>query len=411
MARTSGAFTVVVAGGGPAGIAVALALKAANLEVLVIERSAYCTSRVGEHITPDGRGALCELWAGHLADGAGHMKCFGVRSAWGSPALDRTDYFFHPFSFGLNLSRPQFDAHLANLARQQGISVETRSKCVDARRTVDGWQIEVVSDGRRHRVVADFIVDASGRSASFARSQGSRLIALDNQIAIVGFLRAFRGAAVQGEETILIEASDTGWWYSAPLNNARCVCMFVTDADLLESGKDPVQSTWRLRLAQTRYMRSLVDAFPLVERMVVCSARTQRLNKVAGRGWLAVGDAAMAFDPLSSQGISKGLRHARRAADVVMAYLNGDAAALDRLGHEADEEFMQYLVTRTAYYQVEQRWPTSPFWQRRHEFLRTPPAPTDDLLKSLLKRHVSIYLTSVPISDSSKQEFCRETSG
>jgi undecaprenyl-phosphate glucose phosphotransferase len=26
-------------------------------------------------------------------------------------------------------------------------------------------------------------------------------------------------------------------------------------------------------------------------------------------------------------------------------------------------------------------------------------------------RHVSIYLASVPISDSSKQEFCRETSG
>jgi hypothetical protein len=39
----------------------------------------------------------------------------------------------------------------------------------------------------------------------------------------------------------------------------------------------------------------------------VRTARTQRLDQPTGEGWLAVGDAAMSFDPLSSEGISKGL--------------------------------------------------------------------------------------------------------
>ena len=42
------------------------------------------------------------------------------------------------------------------------------------------------------------------------------------------------------------------------------------------------------------------------------------------RGWLAVGDAAIAFDPLTSQGIAKALDHGKRAAASIAAYLAGD---------------------------------------------------------------------------------------
>ena len=41
-----------------------------------------------------------------------------------------------------------------------------------------------------------------------------------------------------------------------------------------------------------------------------------------------VGDAAMAFDPLASEGIAKALNGGRRAAASIAAYLAGDASSL-----------------------------------------------------------------------------------
>ena len=38
---------------------------------------------------------------------------------------------------------------------------------------------------------------------------------------------------------------------------------------------------------------------------------------------------------------------------------------------DADRQFEDYLRDRAAYYRVEQRWPNSPFWQRRHQLLPT----------------------------------------
>ena len=56
-----------------------------------------------------------------------------------------------------------------------------------------------------------------------------------------------------------------------------------------------------------RLFRKLANAGNFVAR----SARSQYLDVEFGPGWIAVGDAAMAYDPLSSQGIAKALGHGR----------------------------------------------------------------------------------------------------
>ncbi len=185
---------------------------------------------------------------------------------------------------------------------------------MSAQPTPQGWNIDVIRGDKRHRIAADFVVDASGRPARFSRSQGSRLTPCDNQIAIVGFLRGRSEMGVEGEDTILLEASEYGWWYCARLHNDRSVIMFISDPDLLMPGQNRILSTWRLRLAQTRHVRALAESFRILERLTVCSARTQRLNNIAGRDWLAVGDAAMAFDPLSSK---VSLRHSNTRAGLL----------------------------------------------------------------------------------------------
>ena len=79
----------------------------------------------------------------------------------------------------------------------------------------------------------------------------------------------------------------------------------------------------------------------------------QRLDEAAGQGWLAVGDAAMSFDPLSSEGISKGLEWGTKAAVTAAALCRGDQSAAQAYRYEIGKTFADYLVTRYRYYAVE----------------------------------------------------------
>ena len=164
---------------------------------------------------------------------------------------------------------------------------------------------------------------------------------------------------------MVIESSEDGWWYFAPLSDGRCVCMFMTDADLLAATSGSALARWESYLLRTRHVRSSVEAYPELTRFIVRTARSQRLYRMCGREWVAVGDAAIVFDPLSSHGIAKGVDHGIQAADAVLAYLDGDDDALERLSSQFVAEFTDYEQTRRGYYSLERRWRDAPFWRRR----------------------------------------------
>ena len=144
--------------------------------------------------------------------------------------------------------------------------------------------------------------------------------------------------------------------------------MLVTDDDLLPRGAQPDLGAWWLdQLGRTvQLVRRLRDAGP-PQRLKVRSARSQRIDPACGTGWIAIGDAAMAFDPLASQGIAKALHHGKRAAGHIAAYLGGDTSSLQRLALELEREYGAYRATRAEYYRLEKRWPGSAFWSRRHQ--------------------------------------------
>ena len=99
--------------------------------------------------------------------------------------------------------------------------------------------------------------------------------------------------------------------------------------------------------------------------LVVRSARSQYLDHAHGEGWLAIGDAALAFDPLASQGIAKALDHGTRAASHLVRHLAGDRTALAGFSLSLKADYASYAMTRASYYRRETRW-QSRFWHRRH---------------------------------------------
>ncbi|MEE8586474.1 MAG: hypothetical protein V3T83_16655 [Acidobacteriota bacterium] len=77
-------------------------------------------------------------------------------------------------------------------------------------------------------------------------------------------------------------------------------------------------------------------------------AGTSRLERFWGEGWLAAGDAAISFDPLSSQGILTALYAGLKAAEALQSHLSGNPGALDSYSRDLESVYSHYLHNRTA---------------------------------------------------------------
>ncbi|HZG41336.1 MAG TPA: hypothetical protein VEY93_00150, partial [Longimicrobium sp.] len=80
---------------------------------------------------------------------------------------------------------------------------------------------------------------------------------------------------------------------------------------------------------------------------------------------------ALAFDPLSSQGILTALYSAEKGAAAAYHALAGRADAQPRYAALLKSIFAGYLHGHRLAYAAERRWPDEPFWRRR-----TSPAAT-----------------------------------
>jgi flavin-dependent dehydrogenase len=356
----SSTFDVAIVGGGPAGLATAIGLAREGLGAIVIEASDYTGVRVGEHLAPSGKTMLAALGAGALTADPAHAASPGVRSAWGSAIPIDKDYVFDPHGEGLNLARPHFDRGLAAHAVANGADVRTQAKVAGLSRATGRWSLTLAAADSTE-VSARFVVDATGRAASVAKRLGGRLTVYDDLIGVFG--RAHDASAVS--TWAIIEAQEEGWWYSAGLADGGSVATFLTDAVLFDVSGAGRSTAWHAQLTRSTLTRGRYEGRALCEELHVRSARTQRLEHTTGEGWLAVGDAAMSFDPLSSEGISKGLHMGRTAAASAGAYCRGEPKALADYQREVDTTFAQYLDAWRRIYVAEGRWPDAPFWQRR----------------------------------------------
>jgi flavin-dependent dehydrogenase len=80
---------------------------------------------------------------------------------------------------------------------------------------------------------------------------------------------------------------------------------------------------------------------------------------------MAIGDAALAYDPLSGQGVLKSIETGTRSSAAIARYFAGDSTALTEYETWIQETYRSYLSQRGQLYGSVRRWPKSLFWQRR----------------------------------------------
>ena len=361
---------LLVVGGGPAGAAAAAAAHVDGLDVELVYRSRGNRPAPGESLPPGTDAVLADIFGAPALSREQHRPSFANRSAWGDAALDTTDFQRNPFGHGWHLDRHALDASLLDRLRAEGVRVRSNSRLIGQAWTVDHWEIAVAAQSQA-TIRAHAIVDATGRAARVARSQGARRRRLDRLVA--AYWRLTANHRSDSDSTTLVEAVADGWWYTTPVPGGRRIAAFLTDSDLLPQGDARTAAHWHERLLHAPHIReALANAgCHLHDGPAIIDASVAHLDQFTGHGWVAAGDAAVSFDPLSSQGILTALQMGHGAGHALAAILTrADRQPLVRWAEEYARLLETHLRLRTACYELERRWPTAPFWARRHA--RTP---------------------------------------
>jgi len=210
-------------------------------------------------------------------------------------------------------------------------------------RSGDRWRL--ICRGALEHVEAKFLIDATGRASRIARLLGARRVIDDPLVALVAFLETDER---DRDSYTFVEATETGWWYTATLPSNRLAAMFITDP--------PAPA-----FAPTGHTRTRIEShgYRIAAPPRVVDAGSARLDQFAGDGWLAIGDAAVSLDPLSSHGIAAALHGGMLAAEAI---LSGDSR---RYIGAMEGMWSGYTSMRRVYYAAERRWPHAPFWVRR----------------------------------------------
>ena len=139
----------------------------------------------------------------------------------------------------------------------------------------------------------------------------------------------------------------------------------MTDSDICRQDNLVAPARWSSTMAAAKVTAERV-AGPLCWGPRIFPATSHRLHRSESHApWLAVGDAALAVDPLSGGGVTTAIRSSQAAAESALALLHGRRAAIVAYERALDEQWSTYLEERALNYSFERRWSESPFWRRR----------------------------------------------
>ena len=225
-------------------------------------------------------------------------RCPGIRRRWGTTQTETEDFLRRPGGRGFVIDRLPFDEALRMAAKDAGVRF-IAGRVVAARHGAGAMVATVQSGSEAFEIAAGLLIDATGRPSAVARRMGARRKVSEHLIA-------------ERQAVARRPMSDAGWLDVESDESRQGRWSYEV------SGPNGRRERWAIyRPEQHAIARSRHRA----------DASSALLSHAAGDGWIAVGDAAASFDPVTSQGLANALSTALVAAGAILSPEGFDEAA------------------------------------------------------------------------------------
>ena len=355
---------ICVIGGGPGGSVIARLLAHLGHKTLLIDRSlAPPRSRV-ESLAPTILPILDLVDLSHAIEPSiFHRERFAL-VRWDTETV-QTKLFEPP---SLLVDRCHFDRSLSDAAANAGVHVLLHAHArAPERRPHGGWLVPVMTAKGLMSVAANFLVDARGKRRS-ARSQGPRTVAIS-------------AAWSRNEKPFFETRIETGadeWIWGCPMPDGQYSVTVFVDATKVAGLRGEARSEiYRRLLSRSQLLRNLLQGEQATP-VSVRDATSRSTDDLIGEGFIRVGEAAFAIDPLSSQGVQRAILSAIQGAAAVHTLLRGHdpnpATTFYRDSHRAAATHASRMAERL--YRDRLRKGSSKFWIDRAGTVEAPAAAT-----------------------------------
>jgi len=332
---------VVVIGGGPAGATASALIAQQGYRVALFERDHFPRFHIGESLIPETYWVLERLGMLPKMRQSHFIQKHSVQFVNGHGKLSAPFYFWdnkpHECSQTWQVVRSEFDQMMLDNARELGVQVHEGTRVLDV--LMDGERavgVRIKGEGETTRDVhAPVVVDASGQNGFLMNRLGLRVWdPILNKGAIWTYWKgAYRDEGKNAGATVVIQTvSKRGWFWCIPLHDDIVSVGVVAPFDELFKGRPDFAATYAEEVDRCPAVKERVGQAEPVDRVRATKDYSYRATRVAGDGWVLVGDAFGFLDPLYSSGVLLALKSGQLAADAICEGLAAGDTSAARLG-------------------------------------------------------------------------------
>lgn len=345
---TSISVDVCIAGGGPAGSALALRLAQFGHSVAIVEKAAFPREHIGESLTTGVLPLLETLGLRTEIESAGFLAADWATVGW---AGDRRRY--RTSAGGLQVDRARFDSILLSAASAAS-SIRLYQPCGIMDRTFNEakWRVRLNTG---QTVYASYLADAAGRS----RILGGTKVPIGAPT--LGIYAYWKDVDVTNTDT-LVEAGAAAWYWGVPLPNGRF------NATVFVNPKQGGSREYLELLRSSSLIWQRIRNSAICGGIRTCDATPYLTQSPITRHSIHTGDAALSIDPLSSQGVQTAIGISLHAAVVLNTMIDrpeDEELAMQFYQSRLEDSASFHAAAARCFYQEQYKTCGGDFWCRR----------------------------------------------
>ena len=355
-------YDVIVIGGGPAGSTAATLIAQNGQRVLLLERDAEPTFKIGESLIPATYWTFKRLGMLNRLRKSHFPQKYSVQFYSRSGKASAPFYFFetnpHESSVTWQVLRSEFDQMLLDNAMENGVDVlrgvSVRKVIFEGKKAIGvviqnrGNSELSTPDKDTETVYGTVIVDSTGQSSLIGRQL--KLNSVEPNLRKASLFTHYEGghrdSGIDEGATLILhtEEKDSGFW-SIPLHYNRTSVGVVGELDYLlqnrrdSDGKLNAQKIFDEELDRCQPLKQRLEGAKQLFPIQTTKDFSYRASKIAGEHWVLIGDAFGFLDPVYSTGLFLALQSGEMAADTIIEAFRDNDFSETKLG-----EFGQKFV-------------------------------------------------------------------